>query len=393
MAGREPHARGLSIVCVFNDARVRKECLDASISAYDGPFEVEYLPVDNTEHAFTTAGAALNHGARRASHEVVVFVHQDVYLHSIDRLMAAAGWLTEEPWGLLGACGIAHDGPVLGRLRDRVLLTGDPAPSPREVDSVDEVLFMVRRDLVVEHPLSEHPDLAWHAYGVEYGMRLRQLGFRVGAIDTGITHNSLSINLARLDVAHHRVGERYSESLPIRTTCGTIGSTRARLRTVPLVRTHGWRVRWLRESADAVAISRGAQVPVVLGDIRDQIDLVGPPDTPAHVLNLDVAGGFHEHEPDRVVLHRHARPVTMRAFSDLASLVQALSDVPPDAVVLADVERPDFPRLLEATQGRRSWVAGTQSAGDWLLSPPGTDHLPDDWYRAPGRPVLRGLRI
>jgi len=62
-------------------------------------------------------------------------------------------------------------------------------------------------------------------------------------------------------------------------------------------------------------------------------------------------------------------------------------------VVLADVERPDFPRLLEATQGRRSWVAGTQSAGDWLLSPPGTDHLPDDWYRAPGRPVLRGLRI
>jgi Glycosyltransferase like family len=392
MGSRESGSNSLSIVCVFNNTRVREECLDASIKAYDGPYEVEYIPVDNTEHAFATAGAALNDGVRRATHDTVVLVHQDVYLHSIDRLVEASGWLTTDRWGLLGACGIAHDGAVLGRLRDRVLLTGEPAPSPREVDSVDEVLFMVRRDLVLEHPLSEQADLAWHAYGVEYGARLRRMGLRVGAIDAAITHNSLSINLARLDVAHHFVGEHYPEHLPIRTTCGTIGSTRTGLRDVSLVRTHGWRVRWARETARALAISRTVDVPVVLSDIRDQIDLVGPPDIPVHVLNLDRVGGFHEYESAPLDVHRHDRPLTMRSFPDVASLIGALSDVPAEAHVLADVDRQDFSEVVHAPGRPRSWVAGTQSIGDWLLSASSSHHLPELWYRSPARPALRGLR-
>ena len=110
MASRESHGRGLSIVCVFNNPQVRAECLDASIKASDGACEIQYIPIDNTRQTFTSAGAALNHGARQAAHEFLVFVHQDVYLHSIDRLVEAAEWLTRDDWGLLGACGITHDG-------------------------------------------------------------------------------------------------------------------------------------------------------------------------------------------------------------------------------------------------------------------------------------------
>ena len=187
------------------------------------------------------------------------------------------------------------------------------------------------------------------------------------------------------------MGVQYQDNWPIRTTCGTIGSPRARLRTVPLVRSHGWRVRWLRESADAVSIHRVVPIPVVLDDIRDQIDLVGPPDVPVYVLNLDHLRAFHEYEPEHIVLRRHGRPVTMRSFSHLESLIEALSAVARDTVVLVDVSRSDFPRVVEATQNRRSWVAGTQAAGDWLVSSPAPEHLPDVWYRRPGRPALRGL--
>ena len=91
-----------------------------------------------------------------------------------------------------------------------------------DVDSVDELLFMVPRQLVMSEPLTESPDMAWHAYAVEYGLRVRKLGLRVGVAHIPVTHNSLTKNLARLDVAHARVAARYRDMLPIHTTCGVL---------------------------------------------------------------------------------------------------------------------------------------------------------------------------
>ncbi len=71
-----------------------------------------------------------------------------------------------------------------------------------EVDSLDEVLFMMRRDQILRHPLSEEADLSWHAYAVEYGARLRSMGYRVAVANIPLTHNSLTINLDRLAEAH-----------------------------------------------------------------------------------------------------------------------------------------------------------------------------------------------
>ena len=146
---------GLTIACVFNDIAVRKHCLDRSLAAYTGPVEIEYLPVDNTGHIFTSAGAALNHAARLAYHEVVVMVHQDVYLHDVDQLAAAARGLEDPRWGLLGANGVTARRQSAGRLRDRVILIGQPAPRPVEVDTLDEVLVMARREDLLTEPLTE----------------------------------------------------------------------------------------------------------------------------------------------------------------------------------------------------------------------------------------------
>ena len=87
----------VSIVTVFNDAEVRQACLDRSLEAHrvEAP-NTEYLPVDNVGGAFESAGAALNHGAARARHDYVAFVHQDVYLHSLTALEEAAGRLADD---------------------------------------------------------------------------------------------------------------------------------------------------------------------------------------------------------------------------------------------------------------------------------------------------------
>jgi hypothetical protein len=198
-----PVSSSVSIVCVYNDPAVRRECLGRSIRASGRHAPgVEYLPVDNVDGRYRSAGAALNHGAWMARNDVVVFVHQDVFLHSLAAVTRAAGQLRPGGLGVLGAVGVRGDGRIAGRVRDRAVLLGAPVQQPVDVDSVDELLFMVPRPLVLRHPLTESPDMAWHAYAVEYGLRVRRLGLRVGVTDIPLTHNSLTTNLARLDVAH-----------------------------------------------------------------------------------------------------------------------------------------------------------------------------------------------
>src|ERR1700757_2148227 len=116
----------VSIVCVSNNSQVLNDCLIRSVDTHrtTAP-ETELIAVDNSRKQFSTAGAALNHGGSLAHNEVCVFVHQDVYLHSLVRLEeVAAALLTDNGIGLLGAIGITANGDLPGRIRDRVVLIG-----------------------------------------------------------------------------------------------------------------------------------------------------------------------------------------------------------------------------------------------------------------------------
>ncbi|SEQ12676.1 glycosyltransferase [Microlunatus flavus] len=380
-------AAGISIVCVFNDPAVRTECLDSSVAAYRGDLDVDYIPVDNTTHRFTSAGAALNHGASLARHPLVVFVHQDVYLHSIDRLVEAGSHLEGGRWGVLGANGVTDSGLNVGRLRDRTQLIGEHAPEPVEVQTLDEVLFMVRREQVLEHPLTEDPDLAWHAYAVEYSLRVVGLGLAAGAVDLAVTHNSLSINMARLDVAHGRVGELYPTLRPICTTCGTIGAGSSRLRRTRLVRAHGWRLRWLRHSLLARRARRRLQVPVVLSDIREEVDLLEP-GTPLRLVDVDRAGGFVEHGREPLRLTRFGRPVTMSAVSTVAEVPDVLAGVGVEEIVLVvGLDLDDLADAALFTTGDRPWLLGIYPDEMWLLGGLPLDRLPEAWSRRAAQPL------
>lgn len=392
----DPRAPGISVVCVFNDPEVRRDCLDRSLETYCGVGEIDFVPVDNTEHAFASAGAALNHGARRARHDIVLFAHQDVYLHSVDRLVEAGAHLLGESWGVLGASGTPASGGNAGRLRDRLQMVGSRASQPADVDSLDEVAILVRRDRVLEHPLSEDPDLAWHAYAVEYGLRMRRLGLRVGAVDLAVTHNSLTTNLARLDAAHQRVGELYPDLLPIRTSCGDIAPGGPHMRRARPLAAQRWRVRWLQHSLMARRIRRIIALPVVLSDIRDDVDLLSFSDaSPLHLVNVDREGGFVEYGGSPLTLTRYGRPVVMSAVrpADLASRLQAFS--PSDSALVTDLSVDDLHAVREVLDNKSGWLVGLQYGGMWLLGGPVTETLPGHWMQrravplgSPGAPAV-----
>ncbi len=389
---REP----VSIVCVFNDVDVRRGCLDRSIEDHQrsSALEVDYLPIDNVGSAFASAGAALNHGARLARHDYLVFAHQDVYLHSLQALEEAAGLLADDgSIGLLGAIGIAADGRLIGRIRDRVVLLGDGAPRPIEVDSVDEVLFMIPRAQLLAEPLTEQPQLAWHAYGVEYGLRMRSIGKRVMAMNLAVTHNSLTINLAKLDVAHTEVGSRYPAALPVRTTCGTISSASTGSSHSQFLNGHRWRYPWLKESVIAHRARRAfGGCTFLLSDIRRDIDdvIAGRPE-PLKVVNIaDDAGAFVEDRGHPLQLLRRAQPVELTSAGrpDLAALLANWS--PDTSMLLTNLSPMDFSAIGAALSERRLIAGYHEGIGCWLLLGPAADSLPSQWRSARATPF--GMR-
>lgn len=380
----------VSIVCVYNEPSVLAACLERSVQlgGQESP-NTELIAVDNREGRFASAGAALNHGATLASHAAVVFVHQDVFLHSLPAVEAAAARLMVDPTiGIAGAVGMDEGNRVVGRVRDRVIPIGESRNEPANVESLDEVLLMMRRDLVLENPISEDPLLAWHAYGVEYCARMRRSGRRAVAMNMALTHNSLSTNLKDLDLAHRRVGQLYPDLLPINTTCGVIGSPdHAEIRAL-LGRAQ--RVRhWLAASwrARRGARSLGDSEPVV-SDIRMTIDGAAELSGADRISVLDVSADSHGCD-SMDGLDRWGRAFSVELVS-LEKAAAALSARPArELVLVTGLADNDLVELGSA--GDPMPVVGcSRDTGLWLLSGARPEDLRPLWPDARNRPF--GLR-
>jgi hypothetical protein len=376
----------VSIVCVYNNAAVREQCLDRSIDLLgDESQDVEYLPIDNVNGTYPSAGAALNHGVCLARNDFVVFVHQDVFLHSLTALKQAAAHMAAGGFGLLGAVGIRADGRITGRVRDRVVLLGDPVERPADVDSVDEVLFLAPRSQLLSEPLTESGDMAWHAYAVEYGLRVRRNGLRTGVADIPLTHNSLSVNVDRLDVAHQAVADRYADLLPVRTTCGVITSrTGGRVLLAP----HRWRYRWLRESLVLRQARGGAAAAAVLADIRDDVDGVisRAPGRRLRILNQS-RDRFAYGGPDPLELQRRDGSVAIAARS-MAGIDAALADRAADGrLLLTNLSGPDIVALGSRWPGAPAVLGFHTGIGFWLLVGAPLDDLPPQWQSRKATPL------
>ena len=366
--------RPVSIICVFNDAKVREQCLDSSIERHRSEVDnLDYVQVDNRDGAFLSAGAAYNFGASRARHDHLVFVHQDVVLHSLAALERAAAALdADHGIGLAGAFGVERGGRFVGRVRDRVVLIGERVAGPVDVDAVDEVLFIVPRRAFDRERLSESPKFAWHAYAVEYGLRLRRHGLRVCAVDVPLTHNSLSINIEELSAAHAELRRAYPDGVPVRTPNRTVIRRPLDPSRGGVIRRHAWRLRWLRESVAAHVGRRVLKDALcVLDDIRWCIDdvLAGGAD-PLLVVNLDRERTFVEDSPNPLVLKRLGHEMHLTS-GGLERAIDAIRTAHADAnVLVSDLNVRDLRALAPHLSTMRPLLGFRREVGYWLLVGP-----------------------
>ena len=209
------------VACVNDDAQLdanlrRSPCLRGA-----GPHELLVF------RGCATAAEGLNAGIEQARHELVVLVHQDVYLPAGWPARLVSQWrLAERQGGPIGVGGVfgVLDRRVpfdaIGHVvhRDR-LLTHRSLPA--DVDGLDELLMVVPRGT----PLRVDAELGWHLYGTDLALQARARGLRAVVVDALCHHNSLTGRVPWKYRESERVLARKWESLlPIHTNLSSIGS-------------------------------------------------------------------------------------------------------------------------------------------------------------------------
>ena len=214
----------ISVVCVYNDEHVLERRLLNSLNPQTARYEV--LPVDNRNGRFANAASALNWGAKQATGNWVLFAHQDVALLSPDWLSSAESILGRlDSVGWVGVAGLSADGEYRGFLRNCAALHGLPFVKPSEVQTLDELLLIRRRDSSKAGYFDEAVP-GWHAYGVDACCDATRRGEKNYVLPLPVWHDSAGVNLAGLDEAHEFVWRKHGPDLGrIHTTCGVLSDS------------------------------------------------------------------------------------------------------------------------------------------------------------------------
>jgi hypothetical protein len=255
---------------------------------------------------------------------------------------------------------------------------------------------MAPRAQLLSDPLTQSPDLAWHAYAVEYGLRMRGKGLRTGVADIPLTHNSLSINTERLDEAHQVVAQMYADLLPVITTCGTLTQKTAQKDRHVWLASQRWRYRWLRDSVVLQEARKSAAgMTGVLADMRHDVDEVieRAPGKRLHIVNCSAGQPFAAGGHDPLELTRRSG-VAIFYDCSVPQLPDVLDSCPGDSwKLITNLSKADIeslaPRLV-ATEAILGFHIGT---GLWLLLGPKLTDAPPGWRSSRATPMGRAARV
>lgn len=179
------------------------------------------------QRGFTSAALAYRAAMPQCTSDLLVFVHQDVYLPGNweDALRRSIARLerTDRDWAVLGVYGVQPTGAQIGRVWSSGLdsMFGAPFDAPIPVESIDEVLIVLRRSSGVEFD----PSLpGYHLYATDLVQTALSRGKGAYVICAPVVHNSRPSLYLGHDYfsAYDYVAGKWKDRLPIQNNVARV---------------------------------------------------------------------------------------------------------------------------------------------------------------------------
>lgn len=206
----------------FAAAVNNREILDRNLLASPclrSPHSHQILIQEN----FPSATKAYNDAIQRATNELIVFVHQDMFLPDawLSQLRRALHYLDRKDpnWGVLGCWGATQSGEYRGHVYSSGWgVLGKEFEHPMPVQTLDEIVLILRKNsnLLFDERLPH-----FHFYGADICMQAAKYGLRSYAISAFCIHNTVQILELPKEFYHcyAHIKRLWKNYLPIQTTC------------------------------------------------------------------------------------------------------------------------------------------------------------------------------
>ena len=205
-----------SIVSACNKPAILEDNLLKSPNIFSHDIHIKY--------EYTNICKAYNEAIKECTEEIIIFVHQDVFLpeNFFEDLLISIAKLIYTEWGVLGVAGITHSGRLSSDVIDRgsILKTDDLKPAL--VQTIDELILIVKKrsfdKLVFDENIINN-----HLFGTDLCLQAEQHWMKNFIIEAPCFHNSLLVSLPNnYFISQEYIREKWSCSFPIHTTCSII---------------------------------------------------------------------------------------------------------------------------------------------------------------------------
>ena len=152
---------------------------------------LELIALDNQKKSFSSAAKALNYGAEMAKGEILVFMHQDVYLWDLNAMDVYSAYLESHPNTIIGPAGKLEGGNVVMDLyetKDKIERGERANGQIYEVATLDECLIAMTRNTWERLRFDEICCDNWHGYAMDICMANKLAGYRNVMVPLKICH-------------------------------------------------------------------------------------------------------------------------------------------------------------------------------------------------------------
>jgi len=218
-----------SVICVYNDENKVNKYLLPSLKKQNMDFQL--ILIDNRNHQYSSAAKALNDSFKKTNTDskYLMFVHQDIELPTEDWLQKAGKHM--DRINDLGIAGVAGMGAAGGQ---GLVKEGDdlhdwhlakPVDKPTPVQTVDECLAIIPRQVFAKQLFDAQVCDHWHLYAVDYALSVNKYNLRAYVLPLVAHHFSAGLTDKHYYASLKRVLKKHKKNFSmVYTTCGNFST-------------------------------------------------------------------------------------------------------------------------------------------------------------------------